>query len=141
MSKPTKNTIKEAQSLVVQSYWDKDQELKCAQTARGKLHDLALLAVPTGTTAGPATDADGMPHWLTHGERESVQIDAIAFWRVADMRVPDLLDFFTVDAAKVKAEMPEAYAKLLNHRSTRRTRHDCLTWSDRRRVAKTKGSR
>ena len=120
---------------MVQAYWNKDQELKQVQAARSNLHDLTLLAVPLGDTAGPATDAEGMPHWLTHGERERVEMDSYdldsentkmggSFYM--------LLQYLNVDVARLREHAPELYARVLKRRMTRRTTHSCLTWSDKR---------
>jgi hypothetical protein len=125
---------REAQAMVVQAYWNNDQDCKKAKAARDSVHDLALLAVPKGETAGPATDADGMPHWLTHGEREHVDISAKALWET----LQGALEYCSVDAGRLKEDYPIVYRQMLKYRSTKRTKHDCLTWADK---PKPKGKR
>jgi hypothetical protein len=132
-AKPMANSA--ARALVVQAYWNKDQELKQVQAARSNLHDLTLLAVPLGDTAGPATDAEGMPHWLTHGERELVAMDAGAVYdafRDIHIGIDTILQVLSVDMGKLRERWPGIYLKVLKHRSTRRATHSCLTWSDKR---------
>jgi len=140
MAKKTKNINKEAQAMVIQAYWNRDRELKRAITARDNLHDLAVLAVPLGATAGPATDDEGMPHWLTHGEKERVEMDVRALYTSFGMCLTDIFNLVSVNVAALKHAYPGIYAKALKHKSTKRTTHACLTWSEKSplRGAKTK---
>ena len=126
---------REAQAVVVQAYWNKDQDCKRAKAQRDKMHGIALLAVPLGTTAGPAQDEDGMAHWLTHGEKERAELDTGAVYDAfigLNLHMHDILSVMQVDVAKLRESWPGVYIKLLKHRSTRRSTHDVLTWAEKR---------
>ena len=125
-----KKSNHEAKLLVATTYWFVDQAYKTAEIKRGNVRDITLVAIPKGETVGPVVDDANAEHWLTHGERETVEMEA----RALQANLPatsGLADYCTVDVAKLRAEQPEAYAKLLKHKSTRRTTHDCLTWADK----------
>jgi hypothetical protein len=119
--------------MVVQAYWNKDQDCKFAKAQRERLHDLALLAVPKGgASKEPAKDADGMAHWLSHGEKETVVIDPRVLARLSSLSTPELLELMNVNTALLKEREPALYAYMLKHKSTVRTTHDVLTWADKK---------
>ena len=139
------NAKTEAARAVVQVYWNNDQACKQAKVKRDRARDLALIAVPLGATAGPAADDDGMPHWLTHGEKERVEMSAVALWNtLADttsLTVGDIMELCDVNVSRLKELLPKAYARMLKHRTTRRTTHPCLTWSEKPRRVVTRSTK
>ena len=114
----------EAKLAVAQVYWNADQEYKAAESKRGRARDLALVAIAKGESIGPVHSELGVT-WLTHGEKERVEMDAIA---LSGMMV-GIADYCTVNVAKLKADHPKVYAKMLKHRTTKLTAYPCLTWS------------
>lgn len=130
------HTSHEAKLAVAQTYWTADQDYKAAEAKRDHVRGIALLALRKGETVGPVhtrraedAEAEAAGHWLTHGEKERVEMDPGTLCKVAALFYPNMLQFMTVDVAEVKAVMPKIYAKMLKHKTTRRTRHSCLTWS------------
>lgn len=122
-----KKSNKEAQLLVATTYWFVDQAYKAAATKRDTVREITLTAIPAGETVGPVMDDEDMPHWLTHGERETVEMSAITL----SGHMVGIAEYCKVDVAKLKAECPKVYAKMLEERTTARTTHDCLTWADK----------
>jgi hypothetical protein len=125
---------REAKLAVAQVYWNNDQEYKQAEGKRNSSRALALVAIPKGETVGAVVDDDGMGHWLTHGEKERVEMNPYALRDV----LPDPLEFCRVDVAALKEAHPLTYEQLMRHKTTVRTTHDCLTWSDREPRARAK---
>ena len=120
----TKNT--EAKLAVAQVYLVADQDYKYAEAKRGRCRDLVLVALSKGESIGPLTAEFG-PLWLTHGEKERVEMDAVA---LSGMMV-GIANYCTVNVAKLKADHPRIYKKMLRHKSTKRTAYSCLTWSEK----------
>lgn len=138
-----KKTNNEAKLAVAQVYWNNDQEYKQAETRRSRSRDLALVAIAKGETVGPVQDSEGMAHWLTHGEKERVEMDA---WLVGHMMSQDydwdtIWRVFSVDVAKLRERWPNFYLKMLKYKSTKRTTHSCLTWSEKPRRVTTRAKR
>jgi hypothetical protein len=126
-----KSTKESGKLLVAQVYWNADQAYKLAEAKRGDMRDLALVAIPKGETVGPVEDDLGMGHWLTHGEKERVEMDASTLFEHCDdifLYTSQLMEVLTVNTAQLKEKYPQAYARMLKHKSTRRTTHSCLTW-------------
>lgn len=135
----------EEKILVAEVYWQVDQKYKQAEIKRGNVRDLALVAIPKGETVGPVEDDLGTGHWLTHGEKERVEMSPITLWHSVadstDMTFEDVISLCDVNVARLKAEMPGTYNLMLKHKSTRRTRHSCLTWGSKAPVTKPKAKR
>ena len=131
----------EAKLAVAQVYWNADQAYKAAEYKRGRARDLALTAIAKGETIGPVHGEVDIA-WLTHGEKERVEMDASVLWQMPD-RMPgaEFMALMTVNTSALKHAYPKIYTKLLKHKSTKRTTHSCLTWSEKRPVAKRKAKR
>ena len=123
----------EAKLAVAQVYWNADQAYKNAEAKRGRARDLALVAIAKGESIGPVHSELGVT-WLTHGEKERVEMDALDLWRMPAIgdemaTVTEFMALMTVNTAALKHAYPKIYAKMLKHKSTKRTTHSCLTWS------------
>jgi hypothetical protein len=139
MKKPKNH---EAKLAVAQVYWSADQEYKAAEVKRGRARDLVLVAITKGETVGPVKAPyydypDRKSYWLTHGEKERVEMDAYALWLMRDrMNSRELMRLMRVNTEKLKRLYPEMYANMLKHKTTELVTFPCLTWSEKAPVAK-----
>ena len=140
----------EAKLAVAQVYWNADQAYRAAEYKRGRARDLALVAIAKGETIGPVYArrecdeyADTCGHWLTHGEKEHVEMRAFTLYQIAKdrMHISDLFKLCSVNMADLKEHCPDIYAQMLKHPTSKRTAHSCLTWSEKAPAAKRRAKR
>ena len=108
-----KSNKAEAQLLVATTYWFVDQAYKTAEIKRGNVRDITLVAIPKGETVGPVVDDANAEHWLTHGERETVEIEPLSLFIKSGEALVNLAPYLRVDASALRAARPELYAKAM----------------------------
>lgn len=119
----------DAKLAVAQLYWNHDQAYKSAADRRDRVRDLALVALGKGETVGPVLGDDDSRHWLTHGEKERVEIGAIDTLNLAKLNYMEFASICDINSARFREKFPKEYARMLKSKLTKRTTHPCLTWS------------